>query len=224
MAALHRSVDAWPRFALDEERVADFAELYRADGADALPPIEIIGIAEGYLVADGRHRVAAAFEAGLASIPAVARSIDGRDPIEVAFEIGLESSANASKPLTRAEKRAAIRRLLNTGRTDREIARMVGVAHTTVSRVRDAEQGSARHDSTDDALNFEPGPTIEQIARRMASAIEKLWDARGLTDVLLGDRMGRHLAEAFEDRFGDDAASWARRFARWANDAARRLG
>jgi ParB family chromosome partitioning protein len=62
---------AWPRLYLDEERVEDFAALYREHGPGALPPIELVPFGPGrYLIGDGVHRVEAARRAGLTSLPA----------------------------------------------------------------------------------------------------------------------------------------------------------
>jgi len=215
------SPDSWPRSAADPERVTEFAELYMADGPDALPAIEVLQIEEGYLLAEGHHRLAAAAQAGLPELPAIVRPTGGRDPVELAFEIGLAAAATAAKPLTRAEKRNAIRKLLRAGgRTDREVGRLVGVAHTTVARTRLADQASGADAGTDE---MPIDPSADELARRLAAGLRSLWERRGLSDLLIADRMGGRLAAALEDGFGDEALAWARRLERWAVDARRQL-
>jgi ParB-like chromosome segregation protein Spo0J len=61
--------EAWPRRYLDEERVEDFAALYREQGPTALPPLELVDHRHGrLLIADGVHRWQAARKAGLGEV------------------------------------------------------------------------------------------------------------------------------------------------------------
>jgi ParB-like chromosome segregation protein Spo0J len=60
---------AWPRRYLDEERVEDFAALYREQGVTALPPLELVDDQHGrLLIVDGVHRWQAARKAGLEEV------------------------------------------------------------------------------------------------------------------------------------------------------------
>jgi ParB-like chromosome segregation protein Spo0J len=60
---------AWPRRYIDEERVEDFAALYREQGHTALPPLELVNDGHGrLLIADGVHRWQAARKAGLTEV------------------------------------------------------------------------------------------------------------------------------------------------------------
>lgn len=71
LAAVRFVASAWPREYIDEERVEDFAALYKEHGAEALPPIELVPYGpDRYLIGDGVHRVEAARSAGLTSLPA----------------------------------------------------------------------------------------------------------------------------------------------------------
>jgi ParB-like chromosome segregation protein Spo0J len=219
LSALRTSSESWPRFGLDPDRVEEFAELYRTDGPDALPPIEVVRLADAFLVADGHYRSAAASAAGLDVLPAIERPTGGRDPHDLAFEAGVTSSSATSLPLSREEKREAIRRLIATGGSDREIGRLVGVAHTTVGRQRLAQQEEA--DPTTGPITIEQ--SADQLARRLVGGLGALWERRGLMDHVLGDRMGKRLAVALDHKFGDDALTWAHRLASWADDAVRRL-
>jgi putative transposase len=219
LSSIQTSSRAWPRAALDDDRAREFAAIYTADGPDALPPLAVIATDGSMLLADGHHRLAAAQLAGLEELPVEPIEHDvGEAPEDVAYAIGLRASATSSKPLTRAEQRAAIRRLLGTGRGDREIARLVGVAHTTVSRIR---QAGDRDEAEDEAARQEAD--ADELARRLAGGLRALWQKRGLSDLIVRDRMGRRLASALDARFGDDAHEWALRLERWAADAAHRL-
>src|SRR4051794_10734810 len=110
LSELRSEPEAWPRFGLDPTRVAEFMSLYAADGPTALPPIEVVPDGEGgLLIAEGRHRIAAAVELGWQQLPAVTLDLPpGSDPVNVAYVRGLETAATASKPLTRSERRAAV--------------------------------------------------------------------------------------------------------------------
>lgn len=128
--------DSWPRLRLDEERVAEFMNLYAEEGPDALPPIEVVPAEEcENWIADGWHRATAQLRLGVDPIRAIViEPPPGRSPGDVAYERALRTAARAAKPLSRAEKRAAIARLLEerSHASDREIARLVGVDHKTV--------------------------------------------------------------------------------------------
>ena len=49
--------------------------------------------------------------------------------------------------------------------------------------------------------------------------LDRLSESRGLLDYLAPKRMGRHLADAFVDRFGDSALDEAQRFRTWLDGA-----
>lgn len=210
---------AWPREALDMDRVAEFAELYAADGLTALPALSVIRVAEGYLLTDGWHRLAALKRMGATEVPIAEFDAQGRDAYQVAYDEGLRTAARQSLPLTRAEKEAAINRLLVAGgRTDRQIAALVGVAHTTVGRVRGRSQPS----ESAGIEGFRPSPSAEQVARGFVGWLRRLHDNPALGD-LIRDRTGRRIAESLEAQFGDEALSWAERLARWGNEAEKTL-
>jgi hypothetical protein len=209
---------AWPREYLDAERVEDFASLYREEGASVLPPIEVVAdAAGGFLLADGVHRSEAARAAGLVELPAsFLTSGSATDPITFAYLRALECSAISAKPLTRAEKQAAIARLIEERPTasDREIGRLVGADHKTVGRIRRAGlpaegSGVPRASSPKDA------------AKRLFRGFEKVYEARGLgiAEFFSGDRTGERLAEVLEDVYGERALERAQRFQVWLERA-----
>lgn len=226
---------AWPRHGLDQARVAEFFSLYGEGEASVLPPLDLVPLPDGlYLLADGHHRfeallqlwAAAGKSAGQVAPWALARVLElpeGREPLEFAFELGVETAARVSKPLTRAERRAAVLRLLaeRPGVSDRELARMVGVSHQTVGRLRrwstDQSTADEVRDAADDYYAF---VSAEELAVRLARSLDRLWQGRALSDLLLGDRMGRRLAEALVSLHGEeDALRWARRLKGWASAA-----
>jgi ParB-like chromosome segregation protein Spo0J len=92
MSQLVFSRDAWPRFALNEERVDLFKELFAA--GEELSPIEVVPDgANRYLIADGVHRANAAHRAGHAEIAAVLLSLEnGETPVACALRRGLETA------------------------------------------------------------------------------------------------------------------------------------
>jgi hypothetical protein len=209
---------AWPREQLDSERVEDFEALYRAEGAGALPPLELIGDGSGgFILADGVHRSEAARAAGLQTLPAFVLTLDPTDdPVGFAYLRALECSAISAKPLSRAEKQAAIRRLIvdQPAASDREIARLVGVDHKTVGRIR-------RGGLPVDGEAWPKTQSPESVAKRLFKGFEKAYEARGLgiADFFSGDRTGERLAAVLEDIYGERALERAQRFQAWIEQA-----
>jgi ParB-like nuclease domain len=208
--------EAWPRQYADPERIEDFATLYREEGVAALPPPELVPDRQGsFLIGDGVHRIEAARQVGFATIPAHLLDVPAdRDPVEFTYLHALARSAISSKPLTRAEKQAAIRRLIvgNPDASDREIGRLLGVDHKTVGRIRrGASPARPRPDG------WVPGPSPATVAKRLFEAFEKAYEARGLgiADFFVGDRTGERLAGVLTDVYGERAAAKAAEFRRW---------
>jgi ParB-like chromosome segregation protein Spo0J len=215
----------WPRHFLDEERVEDFAALYKEQGPEALPPLELVPVAPGrYLIGDGVHRCEGARRAGLTNVLArlVAPAADC-DPVEFTYRYALGRSAISSLPLTRAEKRAAVRRLLeaNPQASDREIGRLVGVDHKTVGRVRRGVSPPLSQMPELPPL----GPTPEAVAKRLFRAFDKAYEARGLgiADFFTGDRTGERLAGVLVDVYGEQALKKTEQFRGWLDQAAKTL-
>jgi ParB-like chromosome segregation protein Spo0J len=224
LAEIRFVADAWPRQFLDEERVEDFAALFNEQGPEALPALELVPVGPGrYLIGDGVHRCEAARRAGLTDVLArlVAPAADC-DPVEFTYRHALGRSAVSALPLTRAEKQAAVKRLLeaNPQASDREIGRLVGVDHKTVGRLR--RGGSpVRHDMPPLSL----GPAPEEVAKRLFRAFEKAYEARGLgiADFFAGDRTGERLAAVLDDVYGKRALRKTEEFRGWLEAAAEAL-
>jgi hypothetical protein len=217
-----RDEAGWPRDGLDESRVDEFYDLYCDVGLDALPPLEVVRDNEGTLVlSDGWHRSEALLrlaEAGLDfdnGIPVVILDAGGRPAVEVCFVRGLATSARTSLPLTQAERRKAITRLLteHPNASDRRVAALVGVSPTTVGTIR---RGLSNLDTEPpDQHSLRSGPTADDVARSISGYLAKLDETRDLLDMLTPARMGRRLADVFDDQFGDAALARARRFEAW---------
>jgi ParB-like chromosome segregation protein Spo0J len=121
---------------LDAATVERYAEALR-DGVE-LPPITVVdaGQAGGLIVADGHHRLAAAYQADQTHIDAEVTTGTERDAVWIA------TAANKSHglALTNADKAAIVRTILTDPEwselSDREIARRVGCSHTHVANHR----------------------------------------------------------------------------------------
>jgi ParB-like chromosome segregation protein Spo0J len=217
---------AWPRHALDEERVASFLTLYTEAGLDALPPVEVVGpAADGtFLLADGWHRLAALAKTDATQVPAVQVDPADRDHTEVAFERGCLTAATTSKPLSRAERNAAACRLIieRPDRADREVARIVGISPQTVGRLRRRSNGTAAATESEQGAGdlYLARVTADELARRLVVGLQRLWDERGLGEWILNrDHTGNRLAVALRERFGANAYEWANRLAAWTRAA-----
>ena len=58
---IEADTQAWPRTSLDNDRVAQFMDLYEEGGPSSLPAILVVPDGDNhYLLADGWHRMAAA--------------------------------------------------------------------------------------------------------------------------------------------------------------------
>ncbi len=213
---------SWPRFGLNEERCGIFEAIYREGGS--LPALEVVALPDGrYLLVDGMHRFFGAKRAGLKEIDVVLMQPVGDErPEDVAFRRALETATTSSLPLNREERHLAALKLVST-RPDlsrREVARLVGVAHSSVDRwVQLAEHEKERTEETSDTGTYPHGPSADDVARRLVSQLARLEDAKGLLDMLVPKRMGKHLAGAFTDRYADAALSEAQRFKAWVDRA-----
>ncbi len=219
--------DVWPRRELDVNRVREFISLYEDGGLEALPPLMVVTTADTPVLYEGRHRYEALMALGApeALVQAVPLP-DGRELIEFAYEGALEASAVAALPLNRVEKRSAVLRLLTTRTdySDREIARLTGLSHQTVGRIRTRSNGTAADDpSQDTATVYYAEVTADEIASRLVRGMRQMWDKRGLGDRIVGDRAGKRLAAALRDAHGDDALAWAERFTAWGRVAVSEL-
>lgn len=220
--------EVWPRRQLDYERVAAFVILYSDQGLDALPPLELVPDGEGeYHLADGHHRLEALYELGADEAPAVITDPpDGLAADLFAFERALKYCATAAKPLTQVERRVAVLRLIaeRPELSDREIGRLTGTSHQTVGRVRkQATEPAPIRAEEDPGAAYLARITADEIARRVVGSVSKLWAARGVSDLILGDRTGHRIAIALRETQGEQALVWARRLQTWTTAALQEL-
>jgi ParB-like chromosome segregation protein Spo0J len=213
--------EAWPRVDLDQERALEFCALYEAESEFALPPVEVISDPTGgFVLADGWHRVSALRALGVSRVRAVVLpALPGGDPVTAAYEHAVARSAISPKPLSRAEKQAAVIRLIELRPTasDREIGRLAGVDHKTVGRLR--ERGIS---PPADQQRARSAPSPEVAARKLLQVFERIREARGLglADWWRGgDRTGHRLADVLLDVYGDAAREQARHCMVWLEQA-----
>jgi hypothetical protein len=215
--------ESWPREGLSEERCAIFEALYR-EGESLQPPIEVIAREDGtHRLCDGMHRVMAAKRAGRETIDAILiSSLEGESAEDTAYRRGLETATTSSLPLTYRERQRASLRLLATRPqlSRREIARMVGTAHSTIDRwAKLAEREEDESDDDGDDTDYDPGPSVEDVVRRLARYVREIDDARSLLDVFKPERVGRPLSLALRHEFGDGAVARAKLLASWSQRA-----
>jgi hypothetical protein len=216
--------ETWVRDAVDTGRVDQFAEQIK-EGQE-FPPIEVVPCADGnYLIGDGIHRSMATHRLGRTEIEAVIVTPQPNEsPEQCAYRIALEMASKSALPLTGAERRRAAVHLLETQPelSRRQIALLVGVSHSSVNQwAIEVDECSTPDDEADRRMPV--GQSPDRVAARMASMLDRLSDSRGLLDYLAPKRMGRHLAEAFADRFGDTALDEARRLRTWLDGAVSHL-
>jgi transposase-like protein len=216
----HLFVDegGWPRDHMDTSRVEMFVALLKE--SEPLPPIEVVAVGDGtFVIADGVHRYQAAREAGLNSVEVeFVVPNAGEDILDCAYRRALETACVTALPLTKAERKRAVERLLATqpDLTHRAIARLVGVSHSTVDRWAVEVADSATETGSPASLL---GPNADTVASQLVRHLERLRESRGLFDYFAPKRMGRHLAQAFYDRFGDESLNEARVYADWIGRA-----
>lgn len=218
VACLMAEENLYPRDGLSGSRIRMFADLYRA--GEPVPPIEAIDLGDGtYLIPDGVTRYFGAREAGLNELEVVLVAPEpGEEIPDFAYRRALETATRSALPLTQSERKRAVARLIKT-RPDlsrRAVARLVGVAHSTVDRWADGVAESASGSTTTVAV---VGPNADEVALKLVRYLERLSDSRGLLDLFAPKRMGAHVAQAFYDCYGDHALAEARTMAAWMSRA-----
>ncbi len=218
--------DSWPRRELDSDRVALFMDLYAEGDVAVLPPLEVVGRPAGeFLLTDGWHRLEALYALKVEQAPVTVVDPGQLSPALFAYQRGLQTCTTASRPLSRAERRAATERLLSDRPelTDVAIAKLVGVSNATVGRVRHRLQNPTDpHEQTDQAEHAQAGQHAK-VNRQLVRQLSKLWDSRpvlmaaGLRDTAaLGDSLAQALIEEHGPR---EARVWAQRLSTWAQRA-----
>jgi hypothetical protein len=221
--------EAWPRQTLDRDRVALFMDLFADGGLHALPPLEVVPIDDGeFLLTDGWHRLEALCELDIDNAPALIAHPGPLDPWAFAYQRGLETCATASRPLSRAERRAATERLLaeRPDLTDVAIAQLTGVSNNTVGRARRrlVNDNTKPNDGVEsEGEVYQQRADHRDVSRALIRQLDKLWNARpllmsaGLRDhARLGDTLASELIQAHGH---EGALIWAERLQTWADRA-----
>jgi hypothetical protein len=229
---------AFPREGVDGARVDEFAGLYRDElpnGNDPFPAVGCVEDRDGRLILfDGWHRISARRRVageypgrGYEEIATRVVRADGRDAADHAYELAVECSAVGSKQLTQSERRAAAKRF-RPDRPAREVAKLLGISHSTVVRARESKASadganaptstpSDNGDTTRDAPRRTQRMTLEQLAYRTAGALSRLLDqARDESRSMLGlgkpnlTRAGTLAYKALQNSYGEDAPAVTR--------------
>ena len=157
--------DLYPRGSVDSERVAVFAEVLR-ENPSALPPIRAahVGGIGGYVISDGVHRLHAHRKIGTER---TAVEVWGAADTGAVYLDALRTATESAAPLTRAEKREAVARLLAEGHGQREIGRLLGIPQSTVN---DWVTGSG-HPARNARSNGRSLTKVERVASQLARAV-----------------------------------------------------
>lgn len=141
----------------------------------------------------------------------------GADPVITAFTLAVTNASKSALPLTRAERKTAVLRLLKmTKMSQRQVAGIVGVSKSTVSRWASGEDDFVENDT-----NVPNGtPSAQGIALALVRRLKRLEESQGLLDSLFGRTLSTHLAQAAVTTFGDDAPAKCETYARWWSEAA----
>jgi ParB family chromosome partitioning protein len=115
-----------PRRAFDAEQLQRLAESIRVHGV--LQPVVVRRVGDRYELVVGERRWRASREAGLETIPAVVADIDAQDRLEVALVENVQR-----RDLNPIELGFAFRALADTGATQDEIGRRVGLDRSTIA-------------------------------------------------------------------------------------------
>jgi ParB family chromosome partitioning protein len=115
-----------PRRVFDEEQLGHLAESIRVHGV--LQPVVVRSVGDRFELVVGERRWRAARQAGLDAIPAVIAEIDAQDRLEVALVENVQR-----RDLNPIELGIAFRALADTGATQDEIGRRVGLDRSTIA-------------------------------------------------------------------------------------------
>jgi ParB-like chromosome segregation protein Spo0J len=214
---IERDGQLWPRQELDAARVVLFRDLL-AEQLDVLPPLLVVADGDGYLLADGWHRLAAYDSLNVETVPARVVEPGDRDPAELAFVLALREAVRSAQPLTTDERRAAVLRLAERGDlTQVAIAKLVGVSESTVSRWLAARRWEAGQQGAGEegvaAAAGEPGLYTPPDEDAWALALRGLRLLRRAHD--LNGRVAKRAVADFIDR-ADDERYAARFLHTWA--------
>jgi len=137
---IDRGAGTQSRAGLHGPTVYDYAEAMEA--GDHFPPIDLIYDGANYYLKDGFHRVAAAVQAGLKTFEANVEQGTLQDAQWASYAVNATHGLRRSREDTRRAIIAALKHPNGAGKSNREIARHVGVDHVTVGTCREQLQSS----------------------------------------------------------------------------------
>jgi hypothetical protein len=223
LSRAERDPSFWPRRRLSESRVREFREIYQHHGREGIDPLVVAPRDTGgmHLVLDGWHRIAAAEELGWADLPAVVRPVASD---QEAYEVAVRLSSRGPRPMSWAEKRDAVDRLLEIDprRPDRAIAEIAGVSHPFVAERRRMlgklrEERGPRVPTPDRyALSLMKAGHAMYETWRQGSAVEPGGET---PDNAVGGELAITLAGAAEKCFGGQAEIWLERLEEYMRGA-----
>jgi ParB-like chromosome segregation protein Spo0J len=123
---------------MNHSTIEEYAILYTEDedGVSTLPPLDVFAIDGAYVVAAGGHRLAAARQAHKTTVPCHIHAGTRRD----AMLFAIFSNLRRGLPYQYGDKQRILERLLHdeeyAQKSDRALAREVGVSNVYVSRIR----------------------------------------------------------------------------------------
>lgn len=115
-----------PRKRLDPEAIAELASSVAQKGV--LQPLLVRPSASGYEIVAGERRFRAARQAGLASVPAIVKTLSDRETLEIALIENVQR-----EDLSAVEEARAFEQLMTFGMNQEEVARAVGKSRSAVA-------------------------------------------------------------------------------------------
>ena len=143
-----------------------------------------------------------------------------REALERARLVAIRATVGGARPLTRTEIRRNIDWLMESrpDASDREIARLLGVANSTVSRRRLAAAQPASDPTTGEARTLEID--AQRLAMRLFKGLEKVGETPDASlAFFFGGRIAATLADLLTDAYGEDAFERAQQYQGWISAA-----
>lgn len=199
----------YPREELDEARILEFRDLLRdPESAGALPPVELVPHPDQpghYLAPDGWHRIHAHLDEARQTISAVI--LPGDTDV---FLHSVQRAAVTAKPLTRAEKRTAVTRLLaeHPDWSNHRVAAAAGVSRPLVAQLRAGGNVAPSAIDADPETGDAAAPAIRRgpdpAQRALRSLIRAYVDRYGRTKFGFGRAIKPTLIRSYLESLADD--------------------
>lgn len=221
IAGIVRDPRWYPRIRVPMQRVQRCAELYRAGGPEALPPITLGKLPHGpeLLLVHGWQRVAGAEIAGLEALPAVTYGfLDGWEILATASRAAHADEEEHPMPLSLGEKTRVVDAFLQQfpGAEPVKMARRLGVSYQYLWKRR------LRLNRGQDAAD-----PLGRLARLLVKTSQQLHPGVAVPADLPSEEswqaVAAAVAHAARRQHGSDARLWLRRLEGLAREACLRL-